>query len=50
VLLITLGYRSLHQFREPFVEETTEDAVDAGRRPQDRPMFADAIGSSTLAT
>jgi transposase InsO family protein len=30
-----LGYRSRREFREQFVEETTENAVGAGRRPHE---------------
>ena len=44
-----LGYRSPREFRKQLVKETTEDAVDAGRRPHDSPMSADAIGSSPPA-
>ena len=41
----TLGYRAPREFREQFVEETTENAVDAQRRPHASTMSADAVGS-----
>jgi putative transposase len=44
-----LGYRSPREFRKQLVKETTEDAVGAGRRPHDRPMSADAVGSRPSA-
>jgi putative transposase len=40
-----LGYRSPREFGKPFVEETTENAVGAVRRPHECPMSADAVGS-----
>jgi putative transposase len=40
-----LGYRSPREFREQFVEETTENAVGALRRPHESPMSTDAVGS-----
>jgi hypothetical protein len=44
-----LGYRSPREFRKQRVEMTTENAVDAGRRPHDSTTSADAIGSSPSA-
>ena len=40
-----LSYRSPREFREQFVEEATENAVGAGRRPHGSTMSADAVGS-----
>jgi putative transposase len=40
-----LGYRSPREFRKQFVEQTTENAVGAGRRPHGSTMSADAVGS-----
>ena len=40
-----LGYRSPCEFREQSVEETTENAVGAVRRPHGSTMSADALGS-----
>jgi hypothetical protein len=40
-----LGYRSPRQFREQFVEETTENAVGAARRPHRSTLSADSVGS-----
>jgi len=41
-----LGYRSPREFRKVLVAETTENAVDAERRPHEGTLSADAIGSS----
>jgi len=40
-----LGYCSPREFRKQFVEETTENAVGAVRRPHESPLCADAVGS-----
>ena len=40
-----LGYRSPREFRERFVEQTTENAVGAVRRPHASTTATDAIGS-----
>jgi putative transposase len=40
-----LGYRSPREFRKQFVEQTTENAVGAVRRPHECTLSADAIGS-----
>jgi len=44
-----LGYRSPREFRKQLVEETTENAVGALRRPHEGPTSADAVGSSPPA-
>jgi putative transposase len=44
-----LDYRSPREFRRPFVDSTTENAVGARRRPHGSTMSADAIGSSPPA-
>jgi hypothetical protein len=44
-----LGYRSPREFRKQLVEETTENAVGAVRRPNDGPLSADAVGSRPSA-
>jgi len=44
-----LGYRSPREFRKQLVEEATENAVGAVRRPHEGPMSADAVGSSPPA-
>jgi len=44
-----LGYRSPREFRKQLVEETTENAVGAVRRPHDSPMSTDALGSRPSA-
>ena len=44
-----LGYRSPREFRKQLMEETTENAVGAQRRPHKGPMSADAVGSSPPA-
>ena len=44
-----LGYRSPREFLKQLVNETTENAVGAVRRPHDSPMFADALGSRPSA-
>ena len=41
-----LGYRSPREFRKEFVEEMTENAVGAVRRPHECTLSAEAIGSS----
>jgi hypothetical protein len=40
-----LGYRSPREFREEFVDEPTENAVGAVRRPHEGSKSADVIGS-----
>jgi putative transposase len=40
-----LGYCSPREFRQQFVEATTDNAVDALRRPHEGTMSADAVGS-----
>jgi putative transposase len=40
-----LGYRSPREFRRHLVEQTTENAVGAGRPPHESAMSADALGS-----
>ena len=40
-----LGYRSPREFREHLVDETTEKAVGAVRRPHGSTVSADAVGS-----
>jgi putative transposase len=40
-----LGYRSPREFRRHLVEQTTENAVGAVRRPHGCPVSADAVGS-----
>ena len=40
-----LGYRSPREFRKHFVEETTENAVGAVRRPRGDTTSTDAVGS-----
>jgi Integrase core domain len=40
-----LGYCSPREFRKQFVEQTTENAVGAVRRPHECTVSADAIGS-----
>src|ERR1051325_6126451 len=42
-----LGYRSPREFRREFVEETTENAVGAVRRPHDGTAATEAGGSRT---
>ena len=44
-----LRYRSPREFRKQLMEETTENAVGAVRRPHDSPMSADAVGSRPSA-
>jgi putative transposase len=44
-----LGYRSPREFRKHLMEETTENAVGALRRPHECTVSADAIGSSPPA-
>jgi len=41
-----LGYRAPREFRKQLLEETTENAVGAVRRPHKGTMSADAVGSS----
>jgi hypothetical protein len=41
-----LGYHSPREFRKQLGEKTTENAVGAGRRPDECSMSADAVGSS----
>ena len=45
-----LGYRSPRAFRKHFVEQTTENAVGAVRRPHECTRSADAIGSRPKPT
>ena len=40
-----LGYRSPREFRKRFVDETTENAVGAVRRPHGSTLSAEAVGS-----
>jgi putative transposase len=44
-----LGYRSPREFREQFVDKTTENPVGAGRRPHECTVAADAVGSRPTA-
>jgi putative transposase len=44
-----LGYRSPREFRKQVVEDATENAVGARRRPHGSTMSADAIGSTPPA-
>jgi putative transposase len=44
-----LGYRSPREFRKQLVEETTENAVGAVRRPHEGTMSADAVESRPSA-
>jgi putative transposase len=44
-----LGYCSPREFRKQFVDETTENAVGAVRRPHGCTMSADAVGSRPSA-
>src|SRR6266480_3731086 len=44
-----LGWRTPDEFRNQLVEETTENAVGAVRRPHDSTLSADAVGSRPSA-